>query len=176
MDLLLDNPALMMMVVVALLIFVGVPVLLILQPKKHKVPAFIFDRNREFEYYKCDVAAGIATYKRGGFAMEPTAVIPYVHGGSKLELGRPENRKATSPIFAARVGDTGCMQPRENKFFVQPISRPEYHRREAVIAEMARNEAQNKLSSIDLINVGLIVAIVILAIPLAAIGLRMAQQ
>ena len=178
---LLNSPIVMIAGAIVLGVIILSVVFIFVMPKRKKgVLTILFDRNNSFRIIKCDQIAGIASYVTGGFDINENAVMRYSFGKSIWEFGKPQNRRASRPIFLSRVGDTSPIRFKEDKnkkdTKIISMSRTEFDRRESLAAEIARSEAATKMSSVDLLNVGLIGVIALLAIPLLIMGMRLALK
>lgn len=144
--------------------------------KNDKVHVVLLDRDDGFDFKNAKTAAGIATYGFGGFELNQRATMKYSYGGSIWELGNELNRRASKPSYIARTIDTSPIQFRINsdgkhEAWVQPISDPEFSKRENLAAEIGRIEGANKLNSIDIVNIGLIVLVMLMGIPALLMGI-----
>ena len=144
--------------------------------KKDKVNAILFDRDETFEAVKCKTVAGIASYGIGGFEVNHNTVLKYSFGSSIWEVGDPTNRRASKPIFLAKVTDTAALNFKDNnnktnEITMTPIARTDFNRRENLAAEIGRSEAARKMNSIDSIHVRLIELVLFMAIPPVFLGI-----
>lgn len=175
----IESPLFLVGSTVGVVVVVGIVGLFIVLPKgdkKEYVNALVFTRGNVFKFIKAQVMGGVAVYNNGGFEIESKAALNFSEGHSYFEFGEAENRRPSKPIFITRDIDTGALRFSDEGVSMIPFNRTAYNKAENLIAETARTTAANKLNGVDIILVSLGALVLILAAPLAVIGMRLALQ
>ena len=178
MDVLTDNPGLAALVggiIFAVLLMVVLFGFIGVQRRKNLIDTILWDRENGFDFKKSEEVAGLASYGMGGFDLRPDSVISMTHSGTILEIGESEDRRASKPVYIVRQGDTAPITFNvDGSAVVKQMSAEEYREREDLTAEIGNNEGVKSLLGFDWILGGLVIVIVIVAIPLSVMAARLA--